>query len=946
MRRITPRFQNTFKHTVAFISSVYCAYASTQAAYYVDPATGFDSNSGTLTAPFETIKEARDTVRSVNDSMTGDIVVYLRGGVYALNETLELDAQDSGTNGYRVIYRNYPHEEPIITGGRAISEWTDVGGGIYAASADSMAFNQLSVNGRPAQRARHPEYGSPYKILTTNPFNQRIKINLTEIEAWTGNLGRMEMVIASSFTSSRLRIEQFVASDDNGDDVDDVAFVTPKDPERAAYWGWLDGPLEGTPSYYFENHIDFLDTPGEWFLDLDTDIVYYMPKDGEDMPTADVCAPQLEQLLSVEDAEYLTFFGLTFEHASWLAPMERGMVQRQGSMEVLRTTYDEANEKWKTAQFNVVPVATYFKQISNVRIERCVFMNMGAAAMGFDTGTNNNTVVGNVFSEIAESGIIYDMDNYRFATGDALSTLDTFDSNYFFRIGTLYYGGTGLFAFWPDQITITHNEFAQINGLGMNVGWGATSDPVATKQAVVTHNRMHDVSVRARDSGAIHTKSNQAGATGESAIDTGGLYSRNWIYNSTPRTWWDTGPERYSHGIYLDDASEYATVSHNVFMNIHDTDLKIKGDTHTFINNGSQDQTIKDESGLRDGYLDIKDFWRGGAIGRDLEPGDAYSATGLDLGVLFDDSYASDAAGSQPAGYTYDETGGVIEVVSVSDNSIRMRDNNTDNSIGTTLSRNIGEQSGTLTCTFRMKAGQTTNSLFFYLFDDAGKRACQVGFSGNGNLRYFYQDGTYIDIATYAKNTWYTFRLEVDVQKQTFSVWIDDTLVLGDCMFYHPTENLTSLRFQNSFKTGYFDLDYLTVESDLVASSSVTTQGTPYAWMDQHYDTTGWTPADYEAQDAKDDDFDGASTGEEYLAGTTPADPSSVFKVLSLGADENDLSFSWKTLRDRNYTIQSSIDLQPDSWGDVINLPGNGGLKQFSAAIEEGAQFYRVVIKE
>jgi hypothetical protein len=630
--------------------------------------------------------------------------------------------------------------------------------------------------------------------------------------------------------------------------------------------------------------------------------------------------------------------------------MNRGMVQRQGSMEVL-ATYDETSG-WSTTQFNVVPVAVYFKEISQVRIERCVFMKMGAAAMGFDTGTNNNIVVGNVFSEIAESGIIYDMDNYRWEEGEGLSLLDTFESNYFFRIGTLYFGGTGLFAFWPDQITITHNEFAQINGLGINVGWGATSDPVATKQPTVTYNRMHDVSMRACDSGAIHTKSNQSGGY---SLDTGGLYSYNWIYNSTPRTWWDTGPERYSHGIYLDDASEYATVSHNVFMNIHDTNLKIKGETHSFLNNGGQSQTTKDESGISTDYLDIKEFWRGGAIGRDLEPGEAYTSAS-ELGVVFDDDYISDDAGSQPADYTYNETGGEISVVSVSNNSIRLKDTSSDNTVGTSLSRSIDPQSGVVACTFRIKAGQKTNSMFFYLFDEDGQRACQVGFAGSGSLRYFYQSGSYTDIVTeaissYEIGTWYTFRIKADVEKQTFSLWIDDELVMGDCMFYQPTGDLTTITFANSYKTGYFDLDYLTVESDLVASDSVTEQGTPYAWIDQYYDTSEWLDVDYELQDAQDEDNDGVTTGEEYIAGTNPNDATSVLKVLSPTTEDGQFTFSWKTQRDRHYSIQSLENLQTDTWCSVsddafINMPGTGGLKQFSTEAEYDAQFYRILVEQ
>lgn len=56
--------------------------AAAQTTFYVSP-SGNDSNSGTQSAPFKTIEKARDTVRTINSSMTGDIYVYLMDGTYA-----------------------------------------------------------------------------------------------------------------------------------------------------------------------------------------------------------------------------------------------------------------------------------------------------------------------------------------------------------------------------------------------------------------------------------------------------------------------------------------------------------------------------------------------------------------------------------------------------------------------------------------------------------------------------------------------------------------------------------------------------------------------------------------------------------------------------------------------------------------------------------------------
>ena len=49
------------------------------AEFYVSP-DGDDNGSGTIDSPFRTLERARDAVREINQNMSGDICVYLRGG--------------------------------------------------------------------------------------------------------------------------------------------------------------------------------------------------------------------------------------------------------------------------------------------------------------------------------------------------------------------------------------------------------------------------------------------------------------------------------------------------------------------------------------------------------------------------------------------------------------------------------------------------------------------------------------------------------------------------------------------------------------------------------------------------------------------------------------------------------------------------------------------------
>ena len=122
--------------------------AATQMSFYVSP-TGNDNNSGTISAPFKTIERAQDAIRKMNSSMTGNIIVYLREGMYSLDSTLTFKKSDSGANGFRIIYKAYQSEKPVISGGKKLAaDWTQHSGNIYKTKFDyDKKLRSLYVNG-------------------------------------------------------------------------------------------------------------------------------------------------------------------------------------------------------------------------------------------------------------------------------------------------------------------------------------------------------------------------------------------------------------------------------------------------------------------------------------------------------------------------------------------------------------------------------------------------------------------------------------------------------------------------------------------------------------------------------------------------------------------------------------------------------------------------------
>ncbi len=92
-------------------------------AVYVSP-SGNDTNPGTQSQPIQTLQHARDLVRTINQTMNGDITFFLEEGTYRLSQTLSLKSSDSGTNGHNIIWSAAPGAHPVLSGAVKINSWT------------------------------------------------------------------------------------------------------------------------------------------------------------------------------------------------------------------------------------------------------------------------------------------------------------------------------------------------------------------------------------------------------------------------------------------------------------------------------------------------------------------------------------------------------------------------------------------------------------------------------------------------------------------------------------------------------------------------------------------------------------------------------------------------------------------------------------------------------
>lgn len=160
---------------IATIAPGYLAAAITERSVQLFSVTfyvavdGNDDNPGTLTAPFATLERAHNAIRQLKKQqgkLKQPVLVIIRGGTYYLSQPLVFLPQDSGTAACPIIFKAYPGEQPVISGGKLITNWRQEGH-LWTADLDQVKrewyFRLLRVGNDWAVRARYPNYkpGNP-----------------------------------------------------------------------------------------------------------------------------------------------------------------------------------------------------------------------------------------------------------------------------------------------------------------------------------------------------------------------------------------------------------------------------------------------------------------------------------------------------------------------------------------------------------------------------------------------------------------------------------------------------------------------------------------------------------------------------------------------------------------------------------------------------------------
>ncbi|SPF06233.1 RICIN domain-containing protein [Streptomyces sp. MA5143a] len=573
------------------------AYAATT-NFYVDPVNGSDSNTGTSTASaFKTIQAAQATVRAVNANMSDDIVVNLRGGTYPLTAPIGFGTSDSGTNGHTVVYQAYNGETPVITGGKAITGWTAAANGEYKASVGSLNFRQLYINGVRATRARFPDLGTDFQLQSSDKTNKLLKVLSSQVSDWN-QLSQVEMMLETAWGESYLRLKSISSSSG-------TANVSIQDHEAGILFQRPNPLLANGSPLHFENAHEFLNEPGEFYVDTAAQTVYYKPRPGEDMSTATVQAPTLQTLFDIKGtsldspAHDLRFSGITFTQTTWMAATNNGYLNAQGG------NYNISANTSNQQYVGRPPAGVQAADADRVSFTGNTFTQMGASALDLHHGVHDSTVTGNLIYDIAGNGIMVGKFSdptveyhtvYNPPTSpageDAREVVKniTVKNNLITRIGQDYLGTAGINAGFVNSTTIDHNDISDTPWAGISLGWGWQSAANALGNNSVSYNRLGNVMNRLCDSAAIYHLSN----------DPGTVFNGNYIHEVLRSP---AACASAISGIYLDEGSNNMTLSNNVLSHTDESIHQNRNGTNvTLTNNTTSGDSVIKASGLESAY--------------------------------------------------------------------------------------------------------------------------------------------------------------------------------------------------------------------------------------------------------------------------------------------------------------------------------------------------------
>ena len=276
------------------------------------------------------LEAARDRAREALKKRQGPVRIVLEVGTYILDRGLALTASDSGTAKAPVTWTATPGGKVRICGGREITGWTAATDPAVLARLDPAIRSRVLVADLRAQGItdfgtfRRRGFGLPWAVsalelvcddrimpLARHPTEGWLTVSATLTGGESVKFSFQDAAAAKWGSAPDLWVHGYWTYEwaDTHDPVVEFAPLR-REVTIHAPAGWYG--VKAGARFAFENALEALDAPGEWWLDRAAGKLYFLPP-GDGAPGRTVVTMLEETLISLDGASHVRIEGLILE---------------------------------------------------------------------------------------------------------------------------------------------------------------------------------------------------------------------------------------------------------------------------------------------------------------------------------------------------------------------------------------------------------------------------------------------------------------------------------------------------------------------------------------------------------------------------------------------------------------------------------------------------------
>ena len=429
-------------------------------------------NEAKSDGPFATITRARDEIRKLKAAQTlppGKVIVIIRGGSYILDAPIELGPEDAGLQDAPVCYTAFPGEEVRLVGGKRVKEFAPVSDPEVLKRIDDGArdkVQQADLKALGITDFGSPQEGGPEVFFRDDPqtLSRWPNEGFVRIADLVEKDGHEIHGIPGSKTG------KFYYEGDRP-----RRWLSEKDARVLGYWFWdwseqrhkiesidpekriisVVPPYHGYGYrkgqwYYAFNLLSELDSPGEWYLDRETGILYFWPP--APIGSGEVIVSVIPNLIVIKDTSYVMLNGLTLE------------ASRGTAVKIAGGHHNE--------------------------VARCTIHNVGGT--GVEVSGETNGVVGCEIFNTGDGGISMSGGDRKALTPGGHYALNNHIHDYG-RVNRMYRPGIGMSGV---GLRVAHNLIHSAPHMAIQF---------TGNENVIEYNEIHHVCFESNDAGAIYT---------------------------------------------------------------------------------------------------------------------------------------------------------------------------------------------------------------------------------------------------------------------------------------------------------------------------------------------------------------------------------------------------------------------------------------------------------